>query len=327
MVDVRNLNTWYEKAFEYIQDIVWEVDLNYIFTFVSPNSKMMTGYDNSEVIGKSMLDFLTPESRQHILNQQQEIGRKRAEGNQNIALYEIEFVCKDGKVVWYEVSVKPIFQDGIFCGYIGTSRDISERKKHELEIQRYIQELEYTNKKLDELTTFDLLTGAYSRRKFEELIALPVRKKEKEGTPFSVIMFDIDRFKQINDVHGHKIGDRILREISVAVGSVLRDTDKLFRWGGDEFFILLQNSTLTEACQIAERIKKTVENHEFGYEEKKITISLGVSEYPTEDNMDLFLSGVDKAMLKAKADGRNRIRAVTAHSEFSTKEIVDTSNF
>ena len=192
MKDANDLNLWYKNAFEYIQDIIWEMDINLNFTFVSPNSRMMTGYENSEMIGRSMLDFLSPDSKQNIITQWKTIQEDRARGNKKIVLYDVQFICKDSSIVWYEVSVKPVFRHKKFTGYIGTSRDISERKIHELEIKRYIQELEHTNKRLDDLTTFDLLTDAYSRRKFEEFIVSPLEKKEKGKVPFSIIMFDID---------------------------------------------------------------------------------------------------------------------------------------
>ncbi|MEL7656249.1 MAG: sensor domain-containing diguanylate cyclase [Bacillota bacterium] len=310
MSDTHDLNIWYKNAFEYIQDIIWELDLNLAFTFVSPNSRMMTGYENTEMIGRCILDFLSPESKQNIINQWNATKQERFEGITKISMYDVEFICKDGRVIWYEVSVKPIIDEGKFTGYIGTSRDISEKKEHELEIKKYVQELEYSNKKLDELTTFDMLTGAYSRRKFEEFIAMPVEKREKEGIPFSLIMFDIDYFKQINDLYGHKTGDYILQEVSLNVRNNLRGSDKLFRWGGDEFVVLLQDTSLKDAYDLAEIIRMGIEVHKFGMENKDITISLGVGEFQAGENLDQFLSNVDKAMLKAKSDGRNRIETL-----------------
>lgn len=306
MTDIHDLDSWYKNALENVQDIIWELDLNLNFTFVSPNSKNVSGYEYGEIIGRSLLDFLTPESKQNIMNQWKSAQQDRTGGDKKIVLYDVQFICKDGRIVWYEVSVKPIFNEGIFTGYIGTSRDISEKKERDLEIKRYIQELEISNKKLDELTTFDMLTGAYSRRKFEEFIVSALEKKEKDGIPFSIIMFDIDFFKQINDVYGHKTGDYILQEVSFTVGSALMESDKLFRWGGDEFIVLLQNASLEGAFNMSEIIRYAIELHNFGIEGRDITLSLGVGEYQSGENLDQLLSNVDKVMLKAKNNGKNR---------------------
>jgi diguanylate cyclase (GGDEF)-like protein len=119
-------------------------------------------------------------------------------------------------------------------------------------------------------------------------------------------MFDIDGFKQINDLYGHKMGDVILQEMASAVKRVLRESDKLFRWGGDEFAILLQETSLKNAFKAAEKVRKTVEVFDFEIEGSSITISIGVGEFMKDDNIDQFLSIVDNALLKAKAKGKNR---------------------
>lgn len=302
----------YKYALENIQDIVWELDPCLNFTFVSPNAKLLSGYEDSEMIGYSLMDFLSSESRERIITQWKEIQQERVSGGlKKIVFYDAEFIRKDGTVLWYEVSVKPVFNEKKFTGYIGTSRDVSEKKAHELEIKKYIAELEYTNKKLDEMATFDMLTGAYNRRKFEEYIALSVQKTQKDGEPFSIIMFDIDCFKKINDVFGHKMGDFILQEVSFVVNGVLQKEDKLFRWGGDEFIVLMQETNLEQACNAAERIRKVIEKYDFGKENEGISISLGVGEFKPCDNMDQFVSDVDKALLNAKSKGKNRMQIIS----------------
>lgn len=152
-----------------------------------------------------------------------------------------------------------------------------------------------------------MLTGAYSRRKFEQEAIIFADKKVREGAPFAVIMFDIDYFKLINDRYGHKTGDRILREVTEIVKGMLRDTDRLFRWGGDEFVVLLQDTATEDAHFVAERIRQIIENHQFTLEEGNITISLGVGEFLDGDSLDPFISYVDNALLLAKLNGKNRI--------------------
>jgi diguanylate cyclase (GGDEF)-like protein/PAS domain S-box-containing protein len=298
----------YKYAIENIHDIVWELDTNLNFTFVSPNSKELTGYEPDEILGRSMLAFLNKESRDHITDSMKKYHDMRLDGSlKKPFLYEVQFINKSERPLWFEVSAKPVFRDEEFVGYIGTSRDVSEKKTHEIEVKRYISELEKTNRKLDKLATFDILTGVYNRRRFEMDIVEAAEKKEKYDSPFSIIMFDIDHFKQVNDQFGHKMGDVILQEIAAVVKRVLRESDRLFRWGGDEFVILLHETTLKNAYKAAEKVRETIETYDFEIENNKITISVGVGEYMRESGIDQFLSGVDNALLKAKAGGKNRV--------------------
>ena len=300
----------YKYAIENIHDIVWELDTNLDFTFVSPNTKELSGYEPEEMLGRSMLSFLNQESRDYVTESMKKYHDRRADGSlKKPFLYEVQFMSKAGKLIWFEVSVKPVFKGDVFIGYIGTSRDISEKKAHEAEVKRYIEELEQTNRRLDKLATFDMLTGVYNRRRFDMDIVTAAEKKEKYDSPFSIIMFDIDFFKQINDRFGHKMGDVILQEMASTVKRALRESDRLFRWGGDEFVILLPETTLKNAYKAAEKVRKTIEAYDFEIENTRITISVGVGEYTRESGIDQFLSGVDNALLKAKAGGKNRVES------------------
>ena len=297
----------YKFIIENIKDIIWEMNPSMIFTFVSPTSKDMAGYEAFEMVGKSILDFLTPESKERIAEQWKQKVQSRASGDsKETILYDAHFICKDGSLIWVEVSAKPVFMENSFIGYIGTTRDISEKKAYENQLGKYIEELKATNGKLEELATFDMLTGAYNRRKFEHFIRSSVDIKEKYECAFSIIMFDIDNFKQINDLCGHNKGDRILQEITSIVKHTLRDTDKLFRWGGDEFIVLLPATTLKDAYKVAEKVRESIEAYDFGAQYNRVTVSLGVGEYKKGDSTDQYVSCVDNALLKAKFHGRNR---------------------
>jgi diguanylate cyclase (GGDEF)-like protein len=119
-------------------------------------------------------------------------------------------------------------------------------------------------------------------------------------------MFDIDNFKQINDLYGHNKGDQILLEISTIVKHILNDSDKLFRWGVDEFIILLPGKNSKDAYKFAEKVRESIESSDFEIQNIKATVSLGVDEYKIGDSIDQFVSHVDNALLKAKSNGRNR---------------------
>ncbi|MHC1723805.1 MAG: diguanylate cyclase [Aminipila sp.] len=298
--------TRYKYVIENIKDIIWEMDANFIFTFVSCASKETSGYEAEELIGKCMLDFLTTESKNHVMQK----WKQRTDNHENflkVILYDVEFICKDKTIIWVEVSVKPIVKEDRIAGYIGVTRDISEKKTYENELKKYIEELKRANKKLDELATFDMLTGAYNRRKFQDFVQMSIEKKDRYESPFSIIMFDIDFFKRINDSYGHDTGDRILQEITTVVKKELRSTDKIFRWGGEEFIVLLPEVSLKNTYNVAEKVRKSVEQTNFDIGNDFITISLGIGEYITMDSIEQFVSRVDNALLKAKSSGRNRV--------------------
>ncbi|HRU42164.1 MAG TPA: sensor domain-containing diguanylate cyclase [Candidatus Diapherotrites archaeon] len=298
----------FKYVVENIKDVIWELDTNLLFIYISPACKEVTGYDTSEMIGKRMTDFLVPESREFVLDQwkKNEQNRKSCDSS-GIMMYDLQFIRKDNGLIWVEVSVKPVFKRNKFLGYIGVTRDVTEKKVHENELKKYYNELEAANRELEKLATFDILTGAYNRRRFEEYVESAVGMKEMHGSPFSIIMFDIDCFKLINDIYGHNWGDRILQEVSEIVKASIGQEDKLFRWGGDEFIILMPGKASENAYKVAERVRKSIEKNNFGIQHDKITISTGVGEYKTGESIDQFVSRVDDALLTAKSGGRNKV--------------------
>jgi PAS domain S-box/diguanylate cyclase (GGDEF) domain len=298
----------YKYVIENIKDVVWEMDTDFIFTFVSPTSEEMTGFKPEEIIGKCMLDFLTPESKSNVMIQWKLHEQKRLSGLlKKITLYELEFLCKDGSIIWVEVSAKPVYKGKKVVGYIGSTRDVSEKKEYENELRTYIDELKKTNIKLNELATMDTLTGTFNRRNFDYHFSEYVQKNKIYNSPFSIIIFDIDHFKQINDIYGHNKGDYILQEIAEVVRDSIRDTDLLFRWGGDEFIILLPEITLKSAYKVAEKVRNAIEEYNFGLKNSDVTVSMGVGEYKKGDNVYQFVSATDSALLRAKSNGRNKV--------------------
>ncbi|MGI6066997.1 MAG: sensor domain-containing diguanylate cyclase, partial [Bacillota bacterium] len=180
----------YKYVIENIKDVIWELDTELVFTFVSSTAKGMTGYKPEEMIGRCMLDFLIPESKANICKLCVEnINEKVDDSFKTATLYDLGFICKDGSIIWCEVSAKPVFESKNFIGYIGTTRDISEKKAYEDKLKCYIEELKCKNEQLEKLVTLDMLTGAYNRRKFEYFVGLEIEKKKKYGSPFSIIMF------------------------------------------------------------------------------------------------------------------------------------------
>ncbi|MBK5254278.1 MAG: diguanylate cyclase [Peptostreptococcaceae bacterium] len=166
-----------------------------------------------------------------------------------------------------------------------------------------------TRDKIEKISYFDKLTGAYNRYKMYDFIEQEIERKCRYETDFSVILYDIDSFKSVNDKQGHLAGDLVLKESTEIVRRKIRGNDKLFRFGGDEFLILLPNTLLGDAKLAAENIRAMIENTENYYELKeKITLSLGVAQYKPGESSSDVVDRADEMLYKAKEEGRNRVK-------------------
>ena len=155
----------------------------------------------------------------------------------------------------------------------------------------------------------DPLTGAGNRKALENAIKREQNLVERYDTPFSMLMIDIDYFKKINDQYGHTTGDRTLQTVSETITEVIRQSDQLFRFGGEEFVVLLNNTELESATFLAERIRQAIENYETEHENGviKVTASIGVAHYDKTEDMDNLLNRADQALYCAKEEGRNKV--------------------
>jgi len=171
-----------------------------------------------------------------------------------------------------------------------------------------ITEESRTIKYFEELSIKDALTEACNRRCLEDKLEEYLTLAKRYNRPLSIIMFDIDLFKQINDLYGHDVGDKVLKTIANIVLSNIRATDILARYGGEEFVIISPETTLEDAKALAEKLRKEIEN--FLFEEGfSITCSFGVTSLNQEDTKETILKRVDEALYKAKREGRNRVVA------------------
>lgn len=189
------------------------------------------------------------------------------------------------------------------------------------------EELAQANQALKDLAERDPLTGILNRRVFNERLAAEIARCLRHGGHVSIALLDVDHFKQINDTYGHLAGDRILRSLGTAVEGAMRQTDTLFRYGGEEFAILMPETGKAGASHAAERIRRAIETHRSGRDDGEalppITASLGVATHPEHaPNARSLLIAADLALYRAKAAGRNRV-AIAGDSEL-TKPISPT---
>ncbi|MGN0553869.1 MAG: GGDEF domain-containing protein [Oscillospiraceae bacterium] len=161
------------------------------------------------------------------------------------------------------------------------------------------------NAKLDKMAGIDALTGLYNRRSMDKLLS----SAESSGRTFSVIMCDIDDFKQINDAYGHNSGDEVLRRLSEAVTSLLRENDYVCRWGGEEILILASGTPLSGASLVAERIRAYIEDMEILCDEKLIrcTITAGAAESTEAATIEEIIGLADERLYIGKKSGKNTV--------------------
>jgi two-component system cell cycle response regulator len=162
------------------------------------------------------------------------------------------------------------------------------------------------NSELMDLSVKDPLTGIYNRLKFDDDINKWINLSERYGNPFSIILFDIDDFKEINDKYGHLAGDSVAIKIVETISKTIRDTDIFARWGGDEFVLLLPNTDVQEAENMAERMRDCISNN-LCDPIRNITCSFGVAAYEKNDTIQSLLNKADKLLLQAKASGKDRV--------------------
>lgn len=190
--------------------------------------------------------------------------------------------------------------------YLGTDFVVPDRKLRKLfeAISKHYQELEYCAR-------FDPVTGVANRRYFAEMVEAELARSSRYGRPLSILMMDIDHFKEINDTHGHQTGDIVLQTLYETCKGVLREIDVVGRWGGDEFAILLPETRPATALKVAKRLRSAIESATVSLETHfplHFSVSIGcASRIGGDDDLDTILNLADKALYDAKRGGRNRV--------------------
>ena len=275
------------QAIEQTKEMVRITDKDAIITYVNDAVITETGYTKEELIGQKSSIFKSGKQDESFYKN---LWDTVLSGNiyKNVIINK----RKDGTLYYEEQTITPVFDEQNNLSFVSTGHDISER----IEVE----------KKLHSLATKDALTGIYNRYSLNKEIDTNIKKYECYENIFSLLMLDIDHFKNVNDIYGHDVGDYVLKELSSTIENSIRKTDIFGRWGGEEFLLLLPNTNKDEAILIATKIKNIIENHKF-CNIPRVTLSIGVSVYNEKIKKELFLKKVDEALYKAKSTGRNRV--------------------
>jgi diguanylate cyclase (GGDEF)-like protein/PAS domain S-box-containing protein len=298
MINLRN-ELEHEKEFFkiLIENISVPISLNKEkIIYVNPEMENLTGYSKDELYNMNVWDLFYVNNKQ-----KEEIKsnvKRRLKGEKFLSKFIFKLKNKSEAELWVKVLSGTIFYNNEWVA-MGVLTDITNEI---LEEQKILKEKE--NYKL--LSEFDDLTGIYNSRAYKAKFHEAFNTAMRYGRPLSLIMFDIDKFKDINDDLGHQAGDIILKEISAAVKENLRTADYFARIGGEEFMIISLETNLNNAKEFAERLRLKIENHNFSTG-NKITCSFGVVSLDKNDTEESLKYRVDLALYKAKETGRNKV--------------------
>lgn len=200
---------------------------------------------------------------------------------------EIKNKAKDGSAYWVEAHIEPDYNDeGEIKGYMAIRKDITDKKR------------------IENLSVTDSLTKLFNRLRLDQKLMEEFQHAKRYLHPLSVIIIDVDHFKEVNDTFGHQIGDSVLKEIAQQIKSGIRVTDFAGRWGGEEFLIICPETPNEGVMDLAEALRKKIEQWTFQQVGHK-TCSFGVATINDEESVELMLNRADKALYQAKEKGRN----------------------
>jgi diguanylate cyclase (GGDEF)-like protein/PAS domain S-box-containing protein len=276
--------------FDSIQDGIVVTDVqNKRYIMVNASMCKMLGYSRDELLSLGVNDVHPKQDLPHILHEFERV----VKGDIRIAP-NIPMKRKNGSVFYADISSTTPLKINGTNSLIGVFRDISERKRAE---------------KAEEIASHDGLTNLYNYRKFHSFLKDEIIRSQRFNRPVSLLMLDIDHFKQVNDTHGHQAGDAVLKGISDLLMSQSRAVDRVCRYGGEEITIILPETDVTLAMEIADRLRAAVEGWDFdigGGKIINITISVGVAAYPKHaDSVEALVKASDVALYAAKNAGRN----------------------
>ncbi len=269
----------------------------YKLVYANPRLGEMVGAAPEQLKGRPLEFLVEEEQRPRFL----ELYRNRLRGEDASGGYETVLATRDGEGVPVEINagITPFnHQPAVLI----IARDITERKKA-------VEELCRSEKRYRELSISDDLTTLYNSRYFYTQLQKEIARTRRYHHDLSLVLLDIDGFKEVNDRHGHVEGDRFLAELGKLIKQVIRETDAAFRYGGEEFSLILPETASPEAVALAERVRLAISGHLFvlgdGVRVSK-TVSLGVAQYRPEEDYSSFVKRADHNLYHAKKQGKNQ---------------------
>jgi diguanylate cyclase (GGDEF)-like protein/PAS domain S-box-containing protein len=251
-----------------------------------------------QLIGSPLLDRFHSDYHAAIMERLHDLYREK----KKLHVVEQVYLRMDGSSVPVEAHAIPIVYDHQDAA-LTFARDITDRKRAE-------EALRESEKKYRELSIVDDLTQLYNSRYFYHQLKMEIDRAERYGQPLTLMLLDIDDFKRYNDDYGHIEGDEVLMRLGQVVKRCLRQSDTAYRYGGEEFVILLPMTSSADGAVTAERIRTEFKRENFSPlpdREVHVTMSIGVAQYQPQEEMKAFVHRVDKLMYQGKQNGKDRV--------------------
>jgi diguanylate cyclase (GGDEF)-like protein/PAS domain S-box-containing protein len=281
----------FKSIFDKLPDVIYRADMHGIITKISPSCFNLLGYPSEEMLGTALVDYYCDPTERPALVQ------AIIDGGGKATQIEARLKHKNGAVIWVSSNVSLRCNPDGEPAYIeGVSRNISKRKQLEEE--------------LTVLSRTDALTGAYNRRCYMDKTEEVIHMIKRYQRPASMMILDLDHFKTINDNYGHQAGDLALKAFANLCRQEIRESDLFGRLGGEEFGLILPETPIQFAQNLAERIREAVAalRIRVGHQAIRVTVSIGLTEFgPDETSVDAVIHRADLAMYQAKLGGRNRV--------------------
>ena len=279
-----------QRALRAIPDGVVIVDMDGRVTFLNPIAAHLTGWSEAQSLGRAFSEVVRfTDTHGTVLD----LNEVSTSGENITAL-----VRRDGHVILIDGAMAPIEEDRRQIGWVVTFRNVTAAK-------RLTSELMYH-------ANHDALTGLANRRSFESRLERAIATAAEQGCSHTLLYFDLDRFKNVNDRGGHVAGDELLRQLAALLRKQLRERDTLARLGGDEFAVLLEDCRPGDASFVAEKIREAVARFEFVWEGERFRIGASIGQLDFQEGghapADL-IARVDELCYRAKARGRNQVVA------------------
>lgn len=301
-----------ERRFRLITDqtpvLIWVADAKGVRGFFNRTLTDFVGIDAESIGDAEWIDCIYPDDRPAYLAI---IDKMLATPGPGEAEYRLRRY--DGHYHWFLEKILPrIDASNVFMGLTASAADISTLKEAQALLSRTNHELEQEvarrTAQIEQLMLTDPLTGIGNRRLLSRRLAEETMRAQRHKRPLSTIFFDLDHFKRINDVYGHAAGDAVLAAVAESLKSGLREYDLLGRFGGEEFVVLLPETGIEDALQVAERMRLDVAGMRLPQIPETVTVSAGLAEWMADETGDDLLKRSDRALYRAKASGRNCCR-------------------
>jgi diguanylate cyclase (GGDEF)-like protein/PAS domain S-box-containing protein len=298
-IALRESEERYRALVENASDMVYRIDKKGYCIFANVSTIRITGYNEDEIIGKHFLDLVRSDMREEAAD----FFRIQIKDGIKNTYSEYPVIKKDGTEIWLGQNTQLIIDDGKVAGLQAVSRDITERRRLE-------KDLKESEERYRELSIIDDLTRLYNSRYFYNQLQMELDRIERHNYPLTLLLLDIDDFKVFNDTYGHIEGDQVLVKLGRIIKRCLRKEDSAYRYGGEEFTIILPMTTQEEGVVTAERIRAELKKENFSpIPDKKInlTVSIGLAQYKKNENIKAFVNRVDHFMYRGKKTGKDKI--------------------